>query len=214
MQFAISTLTNAKLTSINARSEKHGPDQLHPAIDISFTMDAPNSILSSFDEKLLQSLYHNSEAAAHDDGQDTIDGMEEISHLPNLRFPNLGPLKWAKDLSGYTVHIERGLGGKNDIELVDCKVNEFRIDPKEGGTVQVKFRVQTSTNLTEKIMGKLALLVQHEVPIMLTPPEVKETQLPLENPLPYAKDTMPPLDPFDKSGDQKTPEQAFADAAA
>ncbi|MHC3433147.1 hypothetical protein [Delftia lacustris] len=66
MAFEIEEFTNARLASINVRSEKHGPDHLEPAVDLAFQIDAANSILSAFDGHLLNALYHRSEAAAGD----------------------------------------------------------------------------------------------------------------------------------------------------
>lgn len=210
MAFELEDFTPAKLCSINARSEKHGPDELHPAVDLSFQIDAPNTILSCLDGALLSSLYHKSEVGGQG-GQQSLDGVDEAVNLPNLRFPFMGTIKWSKEYAGYTLTIEHGLGGASDIQLVDCKVNEFRINPKEGGTVEIKFRVQCSTNLTEKTMGKLALLVQHEVPIMLEAAEVAQDQQEIDNPLPFNKedDEDQVRNPF-PSAQQQTPEQALA----
>lgn len=212
MAFELEDFTPVKLCSINARSEKHGPDELHPAVDLKFQLDAANTILSHLDGALLSSLYHKSEAGGQG-GQQSLDGVDEAVNLPNLRFPFMGTIKWAKEYAGYTLTIEHGLGGASDIQLLDCKVNEFRINPKEGGTVELSFRVQCSTNLTEKTMGKLALLVQHEVPIMLQAPEAKDDQQDIENPLPFSKqageDDVP--NPF-PSANVLTPEKAFENA--
>ena len=212
MAFELEDFTPAKLCSINARSEKHGPDELHPAVDLSFQLDAANTILSHLDGALLSSLYHKSEAGDQG-GQQQLDGVDELVNLPNLRFPFMGTIKWGKEYAGYTLTIEHGLGGASDIQLLDCKVNEFRVNPKEGGTVELKFRVQCSTNLTEKTMGKLALLVQHEVPIMLQAPEAKDDQQDIENLLPFSKqpgeNDVP--NPF-PSANVLTPEKAFENA--
>ena len=76
--------------------------------------------------------------------------------------------------------------------------------------MQVKFRVQCATNLTEKTMGKLALLAQNEVPIMLTAPET-DAQQDVENPFPVQDRDPAPENPFDPEPEQ-TPESAFAAA--
>lgn len=201
MKFEIEDFKNAKLASINIRSEKHGPEALNPAVDLTHTMDIPNTDLSMFDGHLLSALYYRSEAAAGDGGQGALEGMEAVS-LPNLRFPFMGAISWGKEFTGYTYTIQHGLGGKSDIHLMDCKVNGFKLEPKEGGTVSVKFRVQCATNLNEKTMGKLALLAQNEVPIMLVAPEDKAQKDLVENPFPVgdAKEDKPK---------QQTPEEAF-----
>lgn len=212
MAFEIEEFHPARLKDINVRSEKHGPDHLEPAVDLAFQIDAANSILSAFDGHLLNALYHRSEASAGDGGQQSLDGVEEVASLPNLRFPSMGPIKWGKELAGYTLTIDHGLGGASEIQLVDCKVNEFKIEPKEGGTVQVRFRVQCATHLTERTMGKLALLAQNEVPITLIAPATAEQQQDLDNPFPVQGRDEPPEDPFHPVN-QQTPEEAFAATA-
>lgn len=203
MKFEILDFTDAKLASINIRSEKHGPDALNPAVDLTYTMDVHNSMLSVFDGHLLSALYHRSEAAQGDGQQGNLDGMEEVSDLPNLRFPAMSAIGWGKELAGFTHTISHGLGGKSDIHLMDCKVNNFKLEPKEGGTVALKFRVQCSTNLNEKTMGKLALLAQNIVPIKLVPPEASAQKEIAENPFPVDSDKK------DDKPQQQTPEDAF-----
>lgn len=75
MKFEIEEFKPAKLASINIRSEKHGPEALNPAVDLTYTMDVPNSDLSMFDGHLMSALYYRSEAAAVDGKQGEIEGM-------------------------------------------------------------------------------------------------------------------------------------------
>ena len=203
MKFEIEDFKPAKLASINIRSEKHGPDALNPAVDLTYTMDVPNTMLAVFDGHLLSALYFRSEAAAGDGKQEEIDGMEAAS-LPNLRFPFMGAIRWGKEFAGFTHTIQHGLGGKSDIHLMDCKVNGFKLEPKEGGTVALTFRVQCSTSLNEKTMGKLALLAQNEVPIMLVAPETEKQAAIEDNPFPIGDDL---------EETPMTPEDAFAATA-
>lgn len=168
MKFAIENFASVKLNSVNFRSELHGEDHV-PAADIGVTMDAPNTVLSYFDGALLSALYYCSAASS---GQEVIEGVDKV--LPNLRFPKLAtPLKWNDSGKGYYLEVDYGLGpDESNIELDLCTVGEFRLTPKEGGTVEVKFRVQVSGSpLTEKVCGKLASLIQQEVKIQLLPPQ-------------------------------------------
>lgn len=200
-----------KITNVNPRSERHGPEELHPAVDIHISLTTGNNILSSLDGKLLDALYTKN-ANADQGGQQNLDGVEEVSNLPNLKFPLMGALKWKKDLIGYTLTVQHGVG--SDIVLTGCKVNNFTIAPKEGGSVDLKFRIQSSDGLDERTLGKLGLLVQNEVDVMLLAPEAtQDGQQDIENPLPYT------LDDSDKQVENPfpsalTPEQALADACA
>lgn len=210
MAFEIEDFTPVKITSVNPRSERHGPEELHPAVDLHISLTTGNNILTALDGKLLDALYTKN-ANADQGGQQNLEGVEEVSNLPNLKFPLMGALKWKKDLVGYTLTVQHGVG--SDIVLKGCKVNNFTIDPKEGGSVDLKFRVQSS-DVDERTLGKLGLLVQNEVDVMLEAPEAKQDgQQDIENPLPYT------LDDSDKQVENPfpsvlTPEQALADACA
>lgn len=210
MAFEIEDFTPVKITSVNPRSERHGPEELHPAVDLHISLTTGNNILTALDGKLLDALYTKN-ANADQGGQQNLEGVEEVSNLPNLKFPLMGALKWKKDLIGYTLTVQHGVG--SDIVLTGCKVNNFTIDPKEGGSVDLKFRVQSS-DVDERTLGKLGLLVQNEVDVMLLAPEAKQDgQQDIENPLPYS------LDEADKQVENPfpsalTPEQALADACA
>ena len=189
MTFELLTPTAAKLTSVNCRSEMHGKDAV-PAVDLRLAFDAPNSVLSMFDGWLLSALYHRAGPDQPSDPQGQIEGVEAISDVPNLRMPHLAsPVRWSKEYTGYELTFDFGIGGKSNITLTDCQVNSVQFAPKEGGTVEVGVRVQCSKGLTEKILGKLATLVQHDVQFTLRAPEVAQEQI-----------------------EQRTPEEALAGA--
>lgn len=174
MPFEFLTLTKAKLSSVNVRSEKHGPE-LVPAVDIKLAIDASNAVLDKFHPDLKESLYFKATEDDSDDQAD-LDGIDPVTDLPNLRFPKLeGPLKWDHTGAGYTLTIDYGLGGNSNLVLHGCVINNFAFDAKEGGTVELAFRVQ-AIRVDEHTMGKLALLVQHEVSIILTAPEAKDVE--------------------------------------
>lgn len=177
--FQIEEFTEVRLTNINPRMEKHGVEDV-PAVDINFVMDAPNDVLSYFDGALLNALY-----TAHEDpnAQEEIDGIEPVSHLPNLRFPKMAPIKWDQKSPGYTLVIDYGLGAKSNLELENVEVGKFTICPKEGGTVELKFQCQCVAGLTERIIGKLALMIGQEVSIELHAPESMEAASNVNDPL-------------------------------
>lgn len=192
--FQLEESTTVVLTSVNNRAELHGDEKV-PAVDIGFRWETGNNVLSRFDPALLSMLYHRSSAA---DAQGDIPGVEKV--LQNLRFPKLAPLKWDDKLAGYFLEIEYGTGGKSNLKLDAVDVAKFRITPKEGGTVVVEFQVQASTSVTERVFGKLPLLLGHEVKITLLAPKVEGSQTQEEQPkLQLAGDPQPdkPLTPED-----------------
>lgn len=196
--------TPAKLSSVNVRSEKHGAE-LVPASDIRISIDAPNSILDKLDPNLKSSLYFAAEEPP-EGTEEEFDAVEGHSNLPNLLFPKLeGPHKWDFKGAGYELIIDYGLGGDSDLIIHGCEVNNVSFLCKEGGTVELSFRVQV-TKLDEKIAGKLAMLVQHSIEIFLHAPKAppKEDLAGPVNPLPINADGS-----ANKAAGPETPESAF-----
>ena len=171
MTFQLTQYTAVKMTNLNTRIEKHGPESV-PAVDLTFTMDAQNKILDDFHCDLLDSIYTTRETSF--DLQESIEGVEEIAYLPNLRFTAMDPIKWNWNGSGYEFSVDYGLGGDRALVLECVEVGKIVIDPKEGGTVELKFRVQCNAGLTEAIIGKLAMMNGQEVKIMLHAPTTVE----------------------------------------
>lgn len=190
--FELTTATKAKLSSVNVRAELHGKEPV-PAADFKFTVDAANEVLSEFHPMLRAFLYAKSEASESPQG--SLDGVAPVSDLTALRFPKLAPLAWMVDQAGMTLTVDYGLGGESNIELSDCTATDFSIKAKEGGTVELTFKVQKS-HPDERAMAKLCGLVKHDVHIILTAPE--QTQEPLEQQDEPRKDT------------RQTPEQRLA----
>ena len=224
MSFEFPRLTKAKLSSVNVRSEKHGPE-LVPAVDLKIVVDASNDILAKFHPDLKEALYFK--AQQEEDVQSELDGVDPVTNLPNLRFPKLdAPLKWDHTGAGYRLDIDFGLGGSSNLVMFGCEINNIGFSCKEGGTVEVSFRVQIS-DVEETTIGKLATLCQHEISIVLTPPTVEEVadvmqtmESPFTNQAELDADTSDePVNPFEEDPKpkgkkkQKTAEEAFVETA-
>ena len=188
--------TPVKLAHLNCRKEKHGDDSV-VAIDLKFVREAGNSQLAMLHPDLRAALY-----ATADDEQPGIDGIEPIA--TQLRFPQLPQFAWELEMTGCEVEVDFGLGGiDSNIALYDCKVNQFRVECRAGGTTLITFRVQTS-NFPEGAVDKLLTKLGQETAISLSAPAVP-TQGELELP------TKPAAAANDPNA--KTPEQALADAS-
>lgn len=151
----------AKLTSVNPRAEIHGTDHVMAA-DLKFEIKVGNDVLSEFDPSLKSSLYKKA-----DGPQGEL--ITDAGHLPSLKFPLMGPVKWGKEFSGYETVIHYGVSGAQDIHLIDCEVDNFRFDCQDGGTVAVSFRVIAHPEPTE--LGRLCEMIQQEVYMSLIEPE-------------------------------------------
>lgn len=156
-------LTNhkAKLTNVNPRAELHGEDP-KPAFDLMFTAACSNTVLWDFHQELRAMLYKL--APEPDDLIEAIEG----DGMTALRLPKLGSLKWDQEYAAYSLTIDYGLGGDSNIVLNDVKVDKFKIEAQEGGTVQVSFRVIAHPD--EKQMGPLCNFIARELVISVTPP--------------------------------------------
>jgi hypothetical protein len=173
MSFELNSLTYVTLGNLNNRVEKHGDDSV-PAIDLTISYDAPNSILETFQPGMLDSFYRKAEAG--DEGQEPIEGLE-VSEKPLLRFSQMAPIKLGTELVGYKFAIDYGIDEDTAIVLDTCMVKKFTLDLMEGGSVGVKFQVQTNTGLTERILGKLAILIGQEVQVTLIKPEAAQKNI-------------------------------------
>lgn len=154
------------LANVNARSERQGAE-LEPACDLKLEADLSNEILSEFHPALKSLLYFYDESIEHD-------LADKGTAAPDLRLPNLvTPLKWEEQILGASISIMAP--GKATIQLSPVKVNNFSIEPRQGGTISLSFRVQAHPD--EAAMGKLGCLVQHEVEVTLAEAEeVKPAQ--------------------------------------
>jgi hypothetical protein len=147
------------LANVNVRAEVHGDDR-EPAGDLKFEVDLDNGFLGEFHPALKSTLYHFDESRERD-----LADQGKRHDAPDLRMPQLqAPLKWDEEMLGAKCRI-REIGAKSDVGLDPVRVNNWTIEPREGGTCSVSFRVQCHPD--EKIFGKLAMLVQQEVEVTL-----------------------------------------------
>lgn len=169
-------LTNAVciIKSVNLRAEKHGPEEV-PACDLKIETGQSNDILACLGSQLLYSLYWCA-PTSDDFTQGELDGVEPITLFPNLRNPNLaGPLGIDYEGAGYTLRIEWGIDASTGISIYDAKINAVTIDPKEGGSVTLKFRAQFGVD--EKLAGRLGMMIGREITLSLEPPAAGEQRM-------------------------------------
>jgi hypothetical protein len=168
--FELTDPTRATITSVTLRREMHGDDRV-PAVSLGIKIVGPNTILDKLDAGLLALFYTApAEAAA----QAEIEGTQ-LTSLPLLRSPMLDVVNVKGELEGWSLHIDYGIDDSSAIRIGAAKVDKFRVELKEGGSVELKFRVGTS-DVDETSLGKLSMLIDSEVSITLTAPEAKAAQ--------------------------------------
>lgn len=153
----------AKLTSVNPRAEIHGADRVMAA-DIKFEIKVSNDVLSEFDPSLKSALYRKPDES---DSQAEL-AISDPGHLPKLKFPQMGAIKWDKEFAGDELVVHYGISGNDDVVLTAKAVDNFRFDCQDGGTVNVSFRVIAHPKGED--LGRLCEMIQQECTISLTPP--------------------------------------------
>lgn len=169
MMFSLPPATRAKLSSLNVRGEFHG-SEVSTQIDLRFEVALPNAILDAFDPALRTCLYMRAPKAHPAAKLPELPGIEPVSDTPALRFPELGmPVKWEAEAAGYALIVD-------GLELEDVKVGQIRLDCLDGGTVNMDFRVQTTTSPAPELIATLSSLVQRTISIALEPSQAAPTK--------------------------------------
>lgn len=175
-QFALLDATPALLVNVNPRSEKHGKSKV-PAIDLRLEVTAPNTLLDQLKPELRHALYTVPSSDGIDEPE--LAGVASISDTPVLRVQGMQPVKLDDELTGYNVTFDIGTGRKDSIVSLDgCKVKGFQVEALQGGSVKVLFTVQ-ATNVKEKDFGRLCVLIDCEVSLLMLPPDESQPSLPI-----------------------------------
>lgn len=168
----------AKLISFSPNAECHGEDR-KPVSYLKISANLSNDCLAFFSPSLKSAIYMRNDNASNVRAQqpeqgDLVGGKPVEATAPSdgltaLRFPALnGPFKWDWEGVGYDIAIPYGVTGKADIALKG-DIDEFRLNCKEGGTVEVTFRA--TVHPTEEQNGRLCSLIQSQIEVTVTPPE-------------------------------------------
>lgn len=182
--FELESFAKAKLLDLIVLSQKNRQPDENPGAKLSVEITLTNDALAYFDGSLKSMLFCKLPKGLAP--QPELDGIESASDKPNLTAigQKVGALHWEQELTGYSLAIDQGLGGRrSNIEIEDCTLNNFRLHPKEGGSVLIKCDIE-SANVTETQFGKLAKLKSRDMQITLTPPEPVQDEIEEEAPKP------------------------------
>lgn len=172
IRFELLDFTGVKLDNVNSRMQKHGEENV-PALDLAITLTTINKVLDLIHHALRPTLFCAQGAQGRQPTQAEMD--LPVDDLPNIRFPHLDyPVKYDSMLTGYTLTVDYGRGGEQNLRLKTCDIKTFKITPIEGGSVEVKFTVQCADGVDERVVGKLSMLQQSEISITLEGPEIVE----------------------------------------
>lgn len=148
-----------KLGHLNVRTEKHG-DEDFTAVDLKLEWTTSNQNLAMFHPDLLELLF-----MPEPGHQKPVDGVQPI--MPIRVFDDsLAPLHWTREVTGRRLVIRHGIKADTDLQIDDCTADKFVIEPMNGGTVVIGFRVRAKCD-DERILGKLPILLNRTLPMHL-----------------------------------------------
>jgi hypothetical protein len=139
--FELRQATTALLASVTNRSEAHGDDKA-PAVSLGLTVETSGAILDSL--------------------------CPEVRAL--LAAPGVDTVSLKTVCQGWTVMVDHGIDESDPIKLGGCKVDKFKVSPKNEGAVELRMRV-ASSDLTPMRLGLLGMKVQQEIVVKMTAPK-------------------------------------------
>lgn len=167
---AFETPVKCKLVDVLVLSQKNRQPDDNPGAKLTLAAELSAEYLAYFDGSLRSFLF----AVNPNAKQGALEGLE--GELLTGIGTKIGTLKWTHDLTGYTVTIDQGMGGKkSNLVIADCALSGWKITPKEGGSVLLKFNVE-SADVSEAMFGRLAKLKSRELRVLMAPPEADTAQ--------------------------------------
>lgn len=162
--FQITEFQEAKLATLTPRNEKHGDDDV-PAVSLRLELTVPNTILDTIDPKLREALFK-----PKPDAEPELPDIE--ASTPILRCNSIDRVTLPTKHEGWTLAVDDGIDESQPSTFGGCKVDTFSVEPLQGGSIVLRFRVGTS-DLDAAKSGMLGMHVGQQIWITLTPPEPK-----------------------------------------
>lgn len=180
MAFELATKTKVRMLDVRTLAAKDRKPDEPPGAQLLMQAVLPTDALTMFDGFLAGMLYRKTTGTS----QGKLEGMEgaELTSIGE----HVKRLPWQYEQTGCTIEIDRGLGGKRNIVLEDCKMHRVSFAPQQGGGVKTQWTIDAPA-LSDDIRGKLTGLKATEIEMMLALPEVVQDDIDDEQPTPAAK---------------------------
>jgi hypothetical protein len=179
-QFALRESTAIRIAAADFKPRKSGKRK-EPGVRLDVGMLVTNLTLDQLWPGFRERLYREADGQ-NAEAQRALEGIDAVSTTPLLIFPNLKPIRFRDELTGYKATVEIGIGRKESaIELTDCTLDKFEADLKQGGAVQLRFRI-SSVGLNKRQIGDLGILVDCDVALLLEPPPVQDPLTGIDQP--------------------------------
>jgi hypothetical protein len=167
----LTELTTVKLSHVQGRMEKHGTEDVM-CLDLAVVWNTNNRSLIAIQKQLRNALFC-------DLRQETASKQNEldlpVDEMPNVRVPNMNyPVALDFQQVGARVEIAYGINDVPAFVVQLAKLHKFRVTPIEGGSAEIKFSISSSADINGTIVGDLLDLLQREISIKLTMPDVAQ----------------------------------------
>ena len=168
--FELNTPTKGKLLNLEVLSQKgRAPDE-NPGSQVKLAFTIGADLLVMFDGRIAGVLYEPSNGS-----QQALEGIQSLQLTALAK--RLGSFRWKHDMVGYELTFDRGLAdAKSNLVLTDCKLDRWRLTPKDGGSVDVVV-IAESSDTSAATFGQLAKLKSCEVSFTLTAAEVAQGEI-------------------------------------
>jgi len=169
-QFEITDVSEVLCVDFDTNSKKHG-EALVTTQRTVVRWRTKNHALDMLHKSLREHLF----SATPDQGSEQGEMALEANDLAFVRFKDLHyPIRWDREFTGYTFHVDYGTGGESNMIVQLCEVKHFDITPHDGGLVDIAFTILSAADITERFIGKMGSSQKKSIFIRLLAPSLLE----------------------------------------
>lgn len=169
MPFELPNKTKVRVLDVRTLAAKDRKPDEPPGAQLLLQATLPVDSLTMFDGFLPGMLYRRAGGSA----QSALDGLEG-SELTSIG-EHVKRIPWAYEQTGIEIEVDRGLGGKRNLTLDDCRMHGVVLMPQQAGSVKTQWKIDAPA-LSDDIRGKLTGLKATEIEMLLLLPVVDESQ--------------------------------------
>lgn len=169
--FQLLESTEATLVTLTPRSEKHGDDE-KPAVSLGLELTVGNEVLDSIDPDLAPRMFKHPTSKP-------LPGVRDA--LTVLACNSIDRIILPTKHEGWTLQVDDRIDETQPMSFGSCKVDKFSVEPHQGGSVTLRFRVGTS-DIDAARSGFLGMHVGQAVWITLIAPKPGEEKKPEDKP--------------------------------
>jgi hypothetical protein len=164
MAFELTEYNEATLATFTKRVEKHGDEDVQ-AVSMGLEIATENFVLDLLDPTLRHALYK-----AKDEAQDDVPDV--VPTTPVLRSSSIDKVTLPNKHEGWTLEVDDGIDEDNPMKFGGVKLSKFNVEPKQGGTVVLRFTAGTS-DIDADRLGRMGMHHGSQIWIKLHAPKLK-----------------------------------------